>query len=110
MKTKGRLSQILKWLIDIFPPHSSTPQVRLRVVKTMPKAYHDCLGACVWNDKGEAMIWIKQNPRALCVPTLIHEYAHILCGTVDHDDSFYIQLGVLEREFEMTGQSDSTHY
>lgn len=114
MTNTRRAHQIFRWLVDVFPPPNSTPKVRMRVVKKLPHEFKECLGVCVWNDKNEAMLWIKHGTKALMLPVVIHEYAHVLTDgkgiSGGHGDAFYLTLGILEREFEATGANDSRHY
>jgi len=93
--TRGRCHQIFRWLLRTFPPPTTT---RLRIVAVLPKDYEDCLGACIWNDADEPMIWLKDTSRSETISTLIHEYAHVLTG-LDHEDEFYLMLGKVERAY-----------
>lgn len=111
MTNRDRYHQILRWLVDVFPTDKT---VSLRVVKRMPKHSHDCLGACVWSEDGRVLIWIQNGPRPLVIPTLLHEFAHVLTDgrgeAGGHGDEFYQVYGALEREFHATGAVDSATY
>ena len=105
-KIKTRCAQVLKWLKRSWPPPDNMA-IRLRVVEELPECHGAALGVCVWNEAGDAMLWIKKSTTSESIGTLLHEYSHIITegrGECDgHGDEFYIALGAVERGFHYFG-------
>ena len=115
MNCRDRCHQVFRYLRDVYPVDYTGIPPRLRVVRKMPKDFKDCHGAATWFDRMDSpLIYIRWGQIQYTVPTLLHEYAHLLTegegAFGGHGPEFWLTVGILENDFNDHGFRDSRSY